>query len=49
MNETHNIMYWMKFLIAVEPTLQYTHIDHNHEMLIMNDVCGGKKLNFYKK
>ena len=36
-------------MITVEPTLQYPHIDHSHEMLMMNDICGGNKLKSTKK
>ena len=48
MNETHNIMFWIRILITVSQTIQCPHIDHIYEMLMMNEVCVGKKLNFIK-
>ena len=49
MNERYNVMFWINIVITVAPTLQYSHIDHNQEMLMMNEVYGGKKLKFTKK
>ena len=46
MNENHNTMFWINIFITVEPTLQYPHINHNHQMLMMNEVCGRNKLKF---
>ena len=49
MNAKYNVMFWINVLITIEVTLQYNHIDHSHEILMTNDVGGGKKLGFTKK
>ena len=36
MNENHNNILWIKTMIVVEPTLLSAHIDHSHQMLMMN-------------